>query len=246
MSVRCAAWGMETTKVEPGWQSAYLLHARPYRERSQLITLLTEQEGKVAAVARTSGKQGGLMKAALQPFQPLKVSLAGQGTLKTLKGAETLSLPVPLSGDKLYCGLYFNELAVRLLSELAQCTELFQAYHQCLLTLAAEEQHESVLRYFEWALLTHLGEAPALSRDVTGEPLAADCCYALVAEQGFVPVGHDRGYLGAMLLALAQQQLAPEHLAQAKHLARTLLRPHLGNKPLRSRELFMKRINNKD
>ncbi|TKB49361.1 DNA repair protein RecO [Ferrimonas sediminicola] len=237
---------MGTIKVEPGWQSAYLLHARPYRERSLLVTLLTEEEGKVTAVARTSGKQGGLIKAALQPFQPLKIALAGQGSLKTLKGVETLSLPVPLSGDKLYCGLYFNELAVRLLSELAQCPELFQAYHQCLLTLASEERHEPVLRYFEWALLSHLGEAPALELDAMGEPLEAAGHYALVVEQGFVPAAHGRGYAGAMLLALARQQLATDHLAQAKHLARILLRPHLGDKPLRSRELFMKRINNKD
>ncbi|SDI99787.1 DNA replication and repair protein RecO [Ferrimonas sediminum] len=228
--------------MDAGWQSAYLLHARPYRERSQLITLLTEQDGKVAAVARSSGKQGGLTKAALQPFQPLKIFLSGSGSLKTLKQVETLSLPVPLQGQKLFCGLYCNELTVRLLSELQECPSLYQGYHQSLLTLAMADSNEAVLRYFEWMLLDYLGVAPLLGQDACGEPLHADGRYSLVAEQGFMPVAGDRGYLGAMLLALQQQQLSdPLHLQQAKHLARTLLKPLLGNKPLRSRELFQRK-----
>ncbi|TKB55312.1 DNA repair protein RecO [Ferrimonas aestuarii] len=220
-----------------GWQSAYLLHARPYQEQRQLLSLLTENDGVIGAVARTSGKQGGLTKAALQPFRPLRVQLSGRTSLKTLSQLDAPSLPIPLSGKPLFCGLYCNEIAVRLLPERQECPEVFSAYHQSLMQLAQTDEPQLVLRYFEWALLDHLGCAPSLAVDTQGEPLDDTAQYALVPEQGFMPVMHS-GYAGQMLLGLRDQALSEMHLSQAKHLSRTLLKPLLGDKPLRSRELF--------
>jgi DNA repair protein RecO (recombination protein O) len=50
--------------VEP--QPAYVLHARPYRETSLLLELLTLNDGRVGAIARgVRGARGQPLRAAL-------------------------------------------------------------------------------------------------------------------------------------------------------------------------------------
>jgi DNA repair protein RecO (recombination protein O) len=69
-------------------QPAYLLHARDYRDTCLLVELLTEQGGRVGAVARGArrSRRGYSQRAILQPFQPLWVAWGGRGELKNLRG----------------------------------------------------------------------------------------------------------------------------------------------------------------
>ncbi|QIZ77498.1 DNA repair protein RecO [Ferrimonas lipolytica] len=220
---------------------AYLLHARPYKESSLLLDLLTEDHGRIAAVARIGGKTGAAKKAQLQPFRPLKVGLSGRSTLRNLAQLEAPSMPLPLTGTALYSGLYLNELCQRTLPEWQECATLFEQYQQSLIALASEAQAEANLRYFELALLQHLGQIPALEYDASSQPLSTSANYLWQAGQGFIATiqPNHRAVSGAMLLAWSDHQLLElEHLRQAKHLIRALLQPLLGNKPLHSRTLF--------
>jgi DNA repair protein RecO (recombination protein O) len=66
--------------------------------------------------------------------------------------------------------------------------------------------------------------------------------YRLEADRGLVPIGHLQpgAFHGAELLAMADADWsAAGALAAAKRLMRQALAPHLGGRPLVSRELFM-------
>ncbi|WP_233998930.1 DNA repair protein RecO [Microbulbifer pacificus] len=117
------------------------------------------------------------------------------------------------------------------------------------------------LRRFELQLLQALGSCPELDfSPLENGPIRADIVYRLTAEEGFTPVHLPPGALlraddfwGADLLALKSLLLADEGectapetcgrsggevLSAAKRLCRLILSPMLGNRPLKSRELF--------
>ncbi|MGL5359228.1 MAG: DNA repair protein RecO [Shewanella sp.] len=217
----------------------YVLHHRPYQESSALVNLLVDGIGRVDGVARVgSGKRS--IKSILQPFQPLIFEFAGRSELKTLTQIEPAAPAVPLAGHSLYAGMYINELLVRTLPVHQTAESLFIIYHQTLVGLAATFC-QAKLRYLELALLHELGAMPSLSRDTQGEPLNPPDYYQLLPELGFQFVLNSRArhtYQGAMLIALKDNQLMPEHFLEAKRLMRAMLQPLLGTKPLLSRQLF--------
>ncbi|GAA5192367.1 DNA repair protein RecO [Ferrimonas gelatinilytica] len=223
-------------------QRAYLLHARPYQENRLLLDLLLEEGGRIAAVARAGGRSGPAKRAQLQPFRPLLVGLTGHSSLRTLAQLDAPSLPLPLTGDALFAGLYLNELCQRLIKEGDPLEGLFDSYHQALVALASESPLQPTLRHFELQLLQALGHLPPLHYDAQGVDIVEQQHYAWRVGMGLMATAQTgRGYQGAMLLNWQAQRLADEEqLRQAKHLIRSILRPLLGNKPLHSRTLFEK------
>jgi DNA repair protein RecO (recombination protein O) len=225
-----------------------VLHRRPYRETSLLVDLFAQEHGVLRAVAR--GIRGGKPQA-LQPFVALEVAWTGSGTLKTLTQVEITAPAMPLlTGRALYLGLYVNELLVRLLPEYDPHPALYARYRQLLRELTAPGDAEPLLRCFELALLADLGYGLALDRDAqTGLRIEPDVDYVFVAGTGLVrrgAVGGDdtrQRLPGKHLLAMAAEDYTGAGVRQcAKVLLRAALADHLGDRPLRSRELFRKLV----
>lgn len=108
-------------------------------------------------------------------------------------------------------------------------------------------QSESVLRLFEKRLLAEIGFGLVLDRDIgDNSPVVADAVYDYVLDRGPVRINPERyargqgvRIHGASLMALAHESLDDSAtLRDAKVLMRAALARHLGDKPLRSRELF--------
>jgi DNA repair protein RecO (recombination protein O) len=217
---------------------AFVLHSRAYRESSALVDLLTPQ-GRWRVVMRSArGKAGSLVRA----FVPLEVELRGRGELKTIGRLETAGIAHFLQGYELFSGLYLNELLIRLLPAEDPHPELFEHYQLTISALAAKRPLEPLLRAFEWRLLDELGYGFALDHDAHGQPVDAATLYRLQADAGFEPVLQLQPgvFQGRDLLAMATADWeAPGALAAAKRLMRQALAPHLGGKPLVSRELFV-------
>lgn len=225
-----------------------MLHRRPYRETSLLVDLFAQEHGVLRAVAR--GIRGGKPQA-LQPFVALEVAWTGSGTLKTLTQVEVAMPTAPLLGGRaLYLGLYVNELLVRLLPEYDPHPALYARYRQLLRELTAPGDAEPLLRRFELALLADLGYGLALDRDAqTGLRIEPDVDYVFVAGTGLVRRSAVRGddtrqrLPGKHLLAMAEEDYTGAGVRQcAKVLLRAALADHLGERPLRSRELFRKLV----
>ena len=101
------------------------------------------------------------------------------------------------------------------------------------------------MRQFEFRLLEALGYGVDFDHDHQGRQLQADGYYSFHCDQGLVatqPSPDELSFSGECLLAIGRGDFSkPLYLRSAKHLARTVLQPHLGKKPLQSRALFRPR-----
>lgn len=209
-----------------------VLHARPFRNSSLIVELFSHRRGRVGAVAR-----GGRRNTLLQPFLPLEGQLRGRGELLTLTGVESAGAAPALQGRALYCGLYLNELLIRLLHRHDPHPELLEEYERTLGALERQAQPEDLLlRRFEFFLLEVMGYGFDLEHDIHGVPLAPQQHYRLDPEQGLVPDAG--GFSGAHLLGLGRGSEEAAVRRTARELMRQALAPHLGDRPLASRELF--------
>lgn len=216
---------------------AWLLHARAWRESSQLLEVLTPLQGRVGLVARGSrGKRG--QAGLLQPFQPLRVSWVARGELGSLRQVEPGPPGPRLLGESLICGLYLNELIVRALPRGAGDPLVFVAYGDALEQLGAGASAAWALRRFELRLLQALGHLPdPLCEAGSGRPVQAQARYRLQPGEGLevLPEGSAAGVAGVDLIALAEGRCPdPEGLSRLRPLLRRLVLVAIGEGRLRS------------
>lgn len=223
-------------------EPAFILHARAYRESSQIIDAFAHRHGRVAVVARGIRRPRSRLRAAAQPFRPLLLSWSGRGSLRTLTGAEAAGLSVPLAGDALMGGWYINELILRLLERDDPHPSLYARYAQTLAELAAGPPHARSLRRFEKSLLDELGYGLNLERDiVNARPVRPENRYRVRFEESPCEVDEDgeQVYPGTSLLALASGELNDERsLRDARRLLEATLAGYLGGRPLKTREVL--------
>jgi DNA repair protein RecO (recombination protein O) len=220
---------------------AFVLHARPYRETSQLLELLTAEQGRIGLLVR--GSRGAKRSNPLQPFRCYRIVLAGRGELRRSQSVEAVDAPRLLGGHVLFAALYLNELLVRLLFRDVPVPDVFALYRQALDALARGDAIELTLRRFEKQLLDELGYGHRYGETVAGEPVLAGALYTFDIDRGVraaLPGSEPaQCFRGSALLALdAGEFVAADDLRDAKRLMRCALAPHLGDKPLNSRELF--------
>jgi DNA repair protein RecO (recombination protein O) len=228
-------------------QPAYVIHRRPYRDSSVLLDAFTPEYGRVGLVARgvRRASRGSSKAALLQPFRPLLVSFSGRGELKTLVAVEPAQGSLALHGERLLSGMYVNELLVRLLHHNDAHPLLFAAYSAALEELGGVAPLDAILRRFELRLLEDLGYRLELVVDARSRtPVRADQWYrydpgvGLVASLEVSSGPQTAVFAGRDLLAMGAGDFTGSARGAAKRLLRAALAVHLGDKPLRSRELF--------
>ena len=206
--------------------------------------------GRVRAVAKGARSAKSKYRSLLQVFHPLLISFSGRGELKTVTGIESGLAAINLQADRLFSGLYVNELLTRLLLNHVEHKDLYKSYQNTLVALLGDAHIEWVLRRFELSLLAELGYAINLESDChTHEPIAAACSYRFTPDVGFELVtdatagpNSARLFAGEHIVALRKLELDDKNIAKtAKRLLRMALSTHLGDKPLNSRSLFANR-----
>ncbi len=210
------------------WLNAYVLHRRPYRETSYIVDFFTLEEGRVSAVAKGVKNSKSDKKSLLQPFQHLRLQLSGKSELKNLRHVESVAPSINLVGTALFCAMYVNELTNRVMPAGLASDGVHNAYENALLSLRDESDIE-------------------VTTDVEYElPIEETGSYHFQIDAGFVRLPDDmagprgmRGFPGQALLSLSQGEFTPLSKKVAKVLCRDLLKPLIGDKPLKSRELFM-------
>lgn len=223
-------------------QSAYLLHARNYRDTSLLVELFTEHGERLSAIARgaRSNRRGISQRSILQPFQPLWVEIGGASELKLLKQVESRASAIPLQKQGLFSGFYVNELLCRLLHRDDPHPDLFLDYERVLPQLLALDQLDIALRRFELRVLEDLGYGLDLIADADGMPIDVHAFYRFDPGRGLSAVAANAplALSGRALYEFSENNYTVEARRALKGLCRAALRPHLGDKPLRSRALF--------
>lgn len=221
-----------------------MLHSRPYKERSVIAEFLVKDHGRIAMVIR-GVRQAKSRSWAVQPFTRLYVSWRGRSELKTLSSFETATA-IHLKGKSLYCGFYLNELLMRSVLPGQHIEGLYDLYSVVLEQLTSDAPVQPLLRVFELELLEMTGYAPSFTSDAaSGAEIQSGLLYEFKTGVGFLPVltlrekDRSRYFSGELLLSLAERRFDnARHFPGYKRLTRLALTPLLGEKPLKSRELF--------
>lgn len=227
-------------------EPAFVLHARPWRETSLLVEVLSADHGRIGLVARgVSGPKKHVLRAALQPLQSIRFDAVQKGELAQLAVAEAVDAAPLLQGDAALAAFYVNELCLRLAPRHVPQPELHAAYAQVRKRLRAGELLAWTLRRFERDLLEALGVGLVFEVDGDGGDIDPAARYRLDPEQGPRRLLGERSgersatATGRALLALAAGA-APENedLASLRLPLRAVLLHHLGGRGLKSWDML--------
>ncbi len=224
---------------------AYILHSRPYTDTRDILELFTQQHGRVSVVYRSNKKARALGRK--QQFTPFSVSWTGRGGLKTLQSIEQIEVALAISSEtkRLYSALYLNEVLMRSLPPMDAHPNLFQLYESVLKSLFSVSVIEETLRIFELFLLEEMGYGIEFSFDAAGKSICLDEYYHFVLGTGFMvaeanPLQSMCIVQGKHLAMIDERNFSDkETLIEAKKICRLAMPQVIGNKPLKSRELFV-------
>lgn len=227
-------------------EPAFVLHARPWRETSLLVEVLSADHGRIGLVARgVLAPRKHLLRAALQPLQSIRFDAVQKGELAQLAAAEAVDAAPLLHGDAAMAGFYVNELCLRLAPRHVPQPELHAAYAQVRERLRAGEPLAWTLRRFERDLLEALGVGLAFGQEADGMAVDPGARYRLDPEEGPRRLYSERAgerrdtATGRALLALADDVLPDaDDLASLRLPLRGVLLHHLGGRGLKSWEML--------
>jgi DNA repair protein RecO (recombination protein O) len=227
-------------------EPAFVLHARPWRETSLLVEVLSAAHGRIGLVARgVQGAKRHVLRAALQPLQSIRFDAVQRGELAQLASAEATDAAPLLHGDAAMAAFYLNELCLRLVPRQDPQPELHAAYGLARERLRDGDSLAWTLRRFERDLLDALGFGFAFDADGDGLPLDPAARYTLDPEHGPRRVLSERDGVrretatGSALLALAADHLPQrDDLSSLRLPLRAVLLHYLGGRGLKSWEML--------
>jgi DNA repair protein RecO (recombination protein O) len=225
-------------------EAAYVLHSYPFKETSLVVEVFSRTLGRVGLVARGARRPKSSLRGLLMAFQPLNLSWAGKGELRTLHRAERLAGHAQLSGLSVMCGFYLNELMLKLLAREDPHEGLYLAYEEALAALQTDSPAAPALRRFEKKLLRELGYGMLLERDVAGEPIRPGAIYTYELERGPQLLSMREPAPGVELSGKTLLDIAADDyrdaltLQQSRTLMRFVLNHHLGGQVLHTRQLL--------
>lgn len=225
--------------------NAFLLHSRPYTDSKVLVDFFCEKSGVISGIVRLPKNRS---KAPVyRQFVPLFLQWHGANELKTIKNAEQTGQACSMVGEALYCGLYLNELLLKLAPREEPHPRLYVEYTSTLRHLSGNLSTEESLRLFELTLLDEMGYGFDFASDIHGNAITndADSYYSFITERGFStetdgPPSSGHRFSGRVLKAIGERDFSDREVrASAKKLCRQQINHLLGGKPLKSRELFV-------
>jgi DNA repair protein RecO (recombination protein O) len=224
-------------------EPVFVLHSRPYSNTSLIAELFTRSSGRLPVLARSARGMKSRYKGKLQSFSPMLASWSGRGELLSLGNIELLGAPFRLEGQSLLCAFYINELLMRLLHRDDPHPDLFDYYSQALLNLENADNITKSLRQFEKQLLDQLGYGLSFSHDAdTRQSIDPESRYQFYPDRGFVAyhgsMANPLIFSGKNLIAIEKEEWNESVLLDAKKIMRLSISRHLGDRPLKSRELF--------
>ena len=145
-------------------------------------------------------------------------------------------------GNDLVMEMYVNELIQRLLPEGDEHSEIFESYWSYIKNISSLEAvaKEYRLRIFENQLLQNLGYGLDFEDDINGNLINNNFKYNYIEDQGFA-LNEEGVISGSTLLHLSKSNepiTSLNELTILKKMNRKRLKSLLGDKPLKSKELF--------
>lgn len=213
---------------------AFVLHKIKYKNSSEIIKLLSKNEGRIDAVAQGSCRPKSPFRGHLQPFIATTISYRGKHDLKTLIQAEQEDTVRVLDYPNQVAMLYCNELLLLLNMDADVTTTIYPVYSQILKQLAQSQNIALLLRQFEWQLCCLSGYQLTLD-----ESIEADTGISFHPDQGLI-TGHGESACEAATfrLFIAQETLNNAQVKAISRLMRPVIHHMVNGRPIRSRELL--------
>lgn len=221
----------------------YLIHHRKYRERSHIVHLFTQEHGRVDGILRQTPPP---------QYQPICLQASGKSELKNFTKLEIVNQPIFFFGDAFFSGFYLNEILLRLCPLEVQMEQSFAQYAHTLTQLQQLAQQadpnqflKQILRQFEHELLEDLGYALDFSTDANQLEIQSSLNYIFQLNEGFIPTAQaSRASLnGQQILSMCQYEkgrdFSLEQLQLLTKLYRQMISSLLGDRPLKSRQLWI-------
>jgi len=136
---------------------AFVIHKRAYKDSSELIKLLTLENGLVDLISKGSRNPKSKFKGHLQPFLVTEVFFSGKSNLKTLIDASQQGTAKSCAYKNHVSMLYCNELMLLIQIDSESCHQIFEAYQATIEQLHINKTVSLPLRKFEWFLSRQLG-----------------------------------------------------------------------------------------
>jgi DNA repair protein RecO (recombination protein O) len=166
----------------------FILRQRDYRDSDKLLSIFTEQKGKITAVAKGIKKPKSSLRACAQPFchayfhfnQGRDMDLLTQGRLLDFYANSRSDLE-----RSLYC-IYLMELLDKSLLENTPLPRLYHVLLQVLTAINEKGLNPLFIRYFEVSLLANLGYKPELSHCLSCNRKAEASFHFSLSEGGLI------------------------------------------------------------
>ncbi len=147
--------------------NAIVLRSIKLSETDKLVTFMSEQFGKVKCVARGARKIKSRFAGSLEPMTHVYLIYFGKENqqLFSLNNADIIESFHQLREDfqKLYTGVYLNELVDAMTVEMQEDKQIFQLLLDSLNALQNQSGFETLCRMFEIRLLSVSGHRPELN-----------------------------------------------------------------------------------
>lgn len=221
----------------------YLIHHRKYRERSHIVHLFTQEHGRVDGILRQTPPP---------QYQPICLQASGKSELKNFNKLEIVNQPIFFFGDAFFAGFYLNELLLRLSPLEVEMPQSFLQYAKTLEQLQNLAIHENtdlflrqILRQFEHEFLDDLGYAIDFSVDLNQAEIVPEFNYQFQLNDGFIPIvqASRSTVSGTQILSMHTYEKGGEfnleQLQLLSKLYRQVITSLLGDRPLKSRQLWV-------
>ena len=157
--------------------SAIVLRQRGLGDVDKIITLYTAEYGKIDAVAKGVRRVKSRLAGHVEPLSHCAYLLARGRNLDIITQAQTIETFQPLRDDlgRLSHALYAVELVERGTEERSENFALYRLLLETLRRLSQRDDLDTILRFFEIAVLEQLGYRPELGQCVVcGRPPEAE------------------------------------------------------------------------
>lgn len=221
----------------------YLIHHRKYREKSHIVHLFTQEHGRVDGILRQTPPP---------QYQPICVQASGKSELKNFSKLEIVNKPIFFYGDAFFSGFYLNEVLLRLCPLEVEMPQTFLQYAKTLAqlqTMSEQAQPDvflrQILRQFEHELLEELGFPLDYSMDANQQEIQPNEHYHFQLNDGFQPIikPSRASLLGQHILSMCNYEkggeFSSEQLQLLSKLYRQMITSLLGDRPLKSRQLWI-------
>lgn len=221
----------------------YLIHHRKYRDRSHIVHLFTQEHGRVDGILRQTPPP---------QYQPICLQASGKSELKNFSKLEIVNQPIFFHGDAFFSGFYLNEVLLRLCPLEVEMPQTFIQYSKTLEQLQKLSQQSDqnlflrqILRQFEHELLEDLGYAIDFSVDSNQEEISSEMNYQFQLNDGFLATAQaSRSAVSGTLIKTMMKyekggEFNLEQLQLLTKLYRQVITSLLGDRPLKSRQLWV-------